>query len=165
MEKEFVHLIKEYSPLLYKICNLYCDEAEDKKDLFQEIILQLWKAYPSFRNESAVSTWIYRIGLNTAVSNFRKASKRFFKTSISDAVFEVPNPSEFTDKNDQIVALHKAISHLNTVEKALIMLYLEQKSYDEIGEILGITRSNVGVKLMRIKEKLEKTLKSYSYES
>ncbi|HYG38558.1 MAG TPA: sigma-70 family RNA polymerase sigma factor [Cytophagales bacterium] len=165
MEKEFVDLINSHSRLLYKICNLYCDEAEDRKDMFQEIVLQLWKAFPSFRNESSVSTWMYRIGLNTAVSNFRKVSKGVFKTSISDAVFQVPNPGDFYPESDQIIALHKAISELNTIEKAVVMLYLEEKSYEEIAEILGITKSNVGVKLLRIKGKLEKTLKTYSYES
>lgn len=108
---------------------------------------------------------MYRIGLNTAISNFRKTSKGIFKTSISDDVFQVPDPGQFSDENGNIAALHKAIGELDTIEKAVIMLYLEEKSYEEMSAILGITKSNVGVKLNRIKGKLEKKLKSYSYES
>ena len=165
MEKEFIHLINSHRGLLYKICNLYCDEAEDRKDLFQEIVLQLWKAYPNFRKESSISTWMYRIGLNTAISNFRKASKGIFQTSMQDEVFQVPDPDHFTQDNGRIAVLHQAIGKLNTIEKAVIMLYLEEKSYEEMAAILGISKSNVGVKLNRIKSNLEKTIKTHHYES
>lgn len=165
LEKEFVHIINSHRGLLYKICNLYCDEAEDRKDLFQEIVLQLWKSYPKFRNESSISTWIYRIGLNTAISNFRKASQKIYQTSMQDEVFQVPDPDQFIQDNEKFAALHQAIGKLNIIEKALIMLYLEEKSYEEMAAILGISKSNVGVKLNRIKSNLEKTIKTHHYES
>lgn len=164
MEKEFVLLIENHSGLIYKICNIYCDSLEDRKDLFQEIVLQLWKAFPNFRKESAITTWMYKIGLNSAVSYVRKTSKNIFQISFSEAVFQVPDPEQFKSESESIVALHKAISQLSTIEKAVIMLYLEEKSYEEMAAIIGITKSNVGIKLSRIKQKLEKTLKSYTYE-
>jgi RNA polymerase sigma-70 factor (ECF subfamily) len=164
LEKEFILLINSHRGLLYKICNLYCKEAEDRKDLFQEIVLQLWKAFPGFRQASAVSTWMYRIGLNTAVSNFRKQKRKIFPAAFSDYELESPAPEQFSDSDENITALHLAIGTLNTIEKAVVMLYLEEKSYEEIAQILGITKTNVGVKLNRIKNKLEVLLKSDKYE-
>ena len=132
--------------------------------MFQEMVLQLWKSYPKFRNESAISTWMYRIGLNTAISHLRKRPKNVFKISLSEDVFQIPDPAYFATENTGIAALHQAIAQLNTIEKAIMMLYLEEKSYREIALILGITKSNVGVKISRIKEKLEIILKSYNHE-
>ena len=165
MEKEFVNLITNHAGLIYKICNIYCNDPEDKKDMFQEIVLQLWKAFPSFRKEAAAGTWMYRVGLNTAISNYRKTSQGLFKTALSKAVFQVPDPAQLSIEGDNIASLHKAIATLNNIEKAIVMLYLEEKSYEEIAAIIGITKSNVGVKLSRIKSKLEKILKHYKYES
>ena len=108
---------------------------------------------------------MYRIGLNTAITDFRKTSRSIFKTAISDAVFQVPDPGELSPENGNIASLHRAIAELNNIEKALVMLYLEQKSYEEIAAILGISKSNVGVKLNRIKGKLEKILTDNGYES
>lgn len=164
MEKEFISILNENAGILYKVCNLWCDEPEDRRDLFQEIVLQLWKAWPSFRKESKVSTWMYRIGLNTAISVFRKKSKGLFTVSLSVGAFEIPDPAKFSAENENISALHKAIATLSSVEKAIIMLYLEEKTYREIAEITGISKENVGVKLNRIKSKPEVILKPISHE-
>ena len=164
MEKEFIRLINQHSGILYKVCNLYLQEAEDKRDLFQEIVLQLWKAFPNFRQEAQPSTWMYRIALNTAISNFRKKSKGFFTQSLSDDELQIPDPQQFSVGDDNIGILHRAIAQLSPIEKAIILLYLEEKSYEEIAEVIGITKSNVGVSLSRIKIKLEKILKSLPYE-
>ncbi len=160
MEKNFVSMINTHRGIIYKVCNLYCNDEEDKKDLFQEIVLQLWKAFPSFRNEALNTSWMYRVALNTAISNFRKESKKPDRKLISDADFQIPDINFYADENEHLNALKQAIEKLSEIEKALIMLYLEDKSYDEIAEIIGISNSNVGVRLNRIKTKLEKIIKS-----
>lgn len=164
MEKEFIRLINQHAGILYKVCNMYLQEAEDKRDLFQEIVLQLWKAFPNFRQEAQPSTWMYRVALNTAISNFRKKSKGFFVTSLSEAELQIPDPQQFSLEDDNIGILHRAIAQLSPIEKAIILLYLEEKTYEEIAEVIGISKSNVGVSLSRIKIKLEKILKTLSYE-
>ncbi|WP_394992703.1 RNA polymerase sigma factor [Emticicia sp.] len=160
MEKDFVEMINVHRGIIYKVCNLYCHDEEDKKDLFQEIILQLWRAYPSFRSESMNTSWMYRVALNTAISNFRKESKKPDRKSISDAEFQIPDMNFYTDENENMNLLNQAIEKLSEIEKAIIMLYLEEKNYNEIAEIIGISHSNVGVRLNRIKIKLEKIIKS-----
>lgn len=158
MEKEFIGLINTNRGLIYKVCNLYCHDDDNKKDLFQEIVLQLWTSYPGFRNESRNTTWLYRVALNTAISNFRKETRKPERKSLSDNEFQIPDMA-FEDR-DNSGELKQAIEHLSEIEKALIMLYLDDKSYDEIAEIIGITNSNVGVRLNRIKIKLEKIIKT-----
>ncbi len=160
MEKDFVEMINVHRGIIYKVCNLYCHDEEDKKDLFQEIVLQLWKAFPSFRKEALNTSWMYRVALNTAISNFRKESKKPDRKSISDAEFQIPDINFSADENEKLHLLKQAIEKLSEIEKAIIMLYLEDKSYDEIAEIIGISHSNVGVRLNRIKSKLEKIIKS-----
>jgi len=159
MEKIFIDTVNKHRGIIYKICNLYCDDQEDRKDLFQEIILQLWKGFPSFRGESSHSTWMYRVALNTAISNFKKEKKRPRPNSLSDHHFQIPDTPSFAQSED-LQALNTAISKLNEVDKAIIILYLDENSYDEIADIIGITRTNVGVRINRIKTKLENLLKS-----
>ena len=159
MEKEFVELINTNRGLIYKVCHLYGNN-DDKKDLFQEIVLQLWKAYPSFRKESLNTSWMYKVALNTAISNFRKESKKPDRNAISEAEFQIPDISFYAEEDDRLNLLRQAIEKLSEIEKAIIMLYLEEKSYDEIGEIIGISHSNVGVRINRIKSKLEKIIQS-----
>ena len=157
MEKEFIQLINYNRGLIFKVCNLYYHDYESRRDLFQEVILQLWKSYGGFRKESLGSTWIYRVALNTAISNFRKESKKPGKTSLTLEEFEIPDMYA-DDETEKRSALHLAIGKLTEIEKAIIMLYLDEKSYDEISEIIGISNSNVGVRLNRIKNKLSKLI-------
>jgi len=159
MEKAFVDMLNRHRGIIYKVCNLYCHEADDKQDLFQEITLQLWKAFPAFRQQAQQSTWMYRVALNTAISNFRKESRRPGLSPLSELDFDIPDDYPPNQKSEQINELMQAIGNLNPIEKAIIMLYLDEKSYDEIAEITGITKNNVGVKLNRIKTKLETLLK------
>ena len=160
MKKEFIELINNNRALIFKVCNLYCRDLENRKDLFQEVVLQLWKSFPGFRNESANSTWIYRVALNTAISNFRKESKKPEKKSLTLTEFEIPDMPGATDEKENSSALNLAIERLSEIEKAIIMLYLDEKSYEEISEIIGISNSNVGVRLNRIKNKLSKLIKT-----
>ncbi|MCW3110513.1 MAG: polymerase subunit sigma-70 [Segetibacter sp.] len=160
MEKEFIELINNNRVLIFKVCNLYCNENESRRDLFQEVVLQLWKSFPGFRRESANSTWIYRVALNTAISNFRKESKKPERQPLSQVEFDIPDMSVTANEKENRSMLHLAIKKLTEIEKAVIMLYLDDKSYDEISEIIGISNSNVGVRLNRIKNKLSKLIKT-----
>jgi RNA polymerase sigma factor (sigma-70 family) len=164
MEEVFINLINNHRGIIFKVCNLYCRDKEDQKDLFQEVTLQLWKSLPSFRNESLMTTWMYRVALNTAISHFRKESRKPDREGIAVADLQIPDLSGMAEENDKLALLKEAIQQLTKVEKAIIMLYLEEKSYAEISEIMGITHSNVGVKLNRIKIKLEKIIQSTHHE-
>jgi RNA polymerase sigma factor (sigma-70 family) len=163
MEKEFTDLINKHRRIIYKVCHVYGYERDYLEDLFQEIVLQLWKSFPSFRNEAQVSTWMYKVALNTAISHFRKEVKKPKSEALTSSEFQIPDMGGFAD-DESLTQLKTAIGKLSKIEKALIMLYLEEKSYQEISEIVGITLSNVGVKINRIKAKLEKIIKSDSYE-
>ena len=158
---DFLSKIFEHQGIIHKVCNLYADSAEDRKDLFQDMLLQLWKSYASFQQNSKWSTWMYSVCLNTALNTLRKnkKSKSFFPLDFlkQEPAACAHEPSE-TD--EQMVILHQAIATLSEIEKAIILLYLEEKSYEEIATIVGITTSNVGVKISRIKSKLELKLKS-----
>ena len=160
MEQAFIEMINGNRGTIFKVCNLYCREDENRKDLVQEIILQLWKSYASFRNEANINTWVYRVALNTAISNFRRESKKPDKTSLTEAVFQLPDILQSADEKEKIGMLNQAIGQLTEIEKAVIMLYLDEKTYDEIAEIMGITNSNVGVRLNRIKNKLSKIVQT-----
>ena len=160
MEQQFIGMLNKHRGIIYKVCNLYCDDTEDRRDLFQEIVLQLWRSFPSFRNDSSPSTWMYRIGLNTAITNFRKDSKRPERIAISERELQIPDMTYLSEKSENINLLKQAMECLNHIEKAIMMLYLEEKSYEEISEIVGISRSNVGVKINRIKTKLETIIKT-----
>ena len=159
IEKEFVKRIQKHQGILHKICFVYSNNNADKEDLYQEIVLQLWKSYPSFRKEAKFSTWMYRVALNTAITLNKKAALfENHKTQLSDE-YAI---SEVIDYSEDIKILYKAISKLSKIEKAIIMLWLEEKAYSEIAEIVGISEKNVSVKLVRSKKKLAKTIKKIS---
>lgn len=163
MEKEFLEMINGNRRLIFKVCHLYAFEKEFIDDLYQEIILQLWRSYPSFRREAKVSTWVYRVALNTAIGELRREVRKPGKTSLSDLHLELPDSSALHD--DRLHALNAAMRRVSPIDRALLMLYLEEKSYQEIGEILGISISNVGVKLNRLKNKLELLIKKEEHEN
>jgi len=156
MEKEFLKIIHDFQKIIYKICRVYRDTREDQEDLFQEIVYQLWKSYPSFKGESKVSSWIYRIALNTAIAIYRKSK------ILIDYYQEFPEhiqPSDEKTISENEERLFWALRKLNDSEKAVISLYLEDFNYQEIAEITGLSESNVGVRLNRIKNKLKEILK------
>jgi len=152
-EKEFIHLLNQHQKIVYKVCNLYMDLHSDREDLFQEITLQAWKAYGNFRGDAKFSTWLYRVALNTAITFFRKDKKKpdiYSTDSMPEKVEENTDPVE-----EQVKAMYAAIGELSKIDKALVMLYLEDYSYQEIGEMMGITANNVAVKMNRIKVRLK----------
>lgn len=163
MQEQFLQLIQEHSGMIHKVCRLYGHTETDRQDLFQEIIIQLWKSYPRFRGESKFSTWLYRIALNTAISDLRK-QKRQVDIVFSD--LPAPDLQEMgidKEKEDQLKQLYAAIGQLGEIEKAIVMLYLEDKSYEEMEDILGINQNNLRVKMNRIKEKLRKLTKEVEH--
>ncbi|KPM46806.1 RNA polymerase sigma factor [Jiulongibacter sediminis] len=159
MEQAFLEMINQHRGIILKVCRLYEDNSENRRDLFQEIVLQLWRSYPRFQGGSKVSTWVYRVALNTAITIFRKTSKSPKTVSIDLGLTLADFQNSGTD---QMQMLYSAIDQLNKLEKGLILLYLEDKNYQEMAEITGYTESNVGVKLHRIKNKLSNILNQKS---
>lgn len=156
-ENEFVERIQKHQGILHKICFVYSNTRADKEDLYQEIVLQLWKSYTSFRGAAKFSTWMYRVALNTAIRLNKKAAK--FKNTRRKLNTEVAS-EETPDYSEDIRILYEAISKLSKIEKAVILLWLEEKTYGEISEIVGISEKNVSVKLVRSKRKLAKIINS-----
>jgi RNA polymerase sigma-70 factor (ECF subfamily) len=160
LEKEFLQIITENQGIIHKVCSVYCDLEEDRRDLFQEILAQLWKSYPSFRNESKFSTWMYRVALNTAITSFKKDKRQPDKTGISYEGLQLAEEIYDSREEEQIKMLNKAVAHLSGIEKSIILLFLEDKKYEEIAEITGITQNYVRVKMNRIKKKLKLLMNS-----
>ena len=155
-KNRFLKEVIQHQAVIYKVCRMYRDTEEDREDLFQEIIYQLWKSYPKFQGKSKISTWIYRIGLNTAMATFRQPKLKIITNA---SVPEHPSSIHPVDAPSRDELLFAAIRKLNEDERALIGLYLEEMTYLEIGDILGISENNVGVRLTRIKKKLKELLK------
>ena len=154
-ETQFLALIKEHQGIIHKICRLYRDVREDREDLFQEITFQLWKSHQTFKNEAKISTWIYRIALNTAIATFRKKKQAIeYCPVLPDLAEEQPDEALALRQERLFTALKK----LDDGDKAIITLYLEDLTYQQIADITGISENYVGVKLNRIKIKLQNLL-------
>jgi len=156
-KEAFVGLIKENEGVIFKITSVYSNDKEDQKDLYQEIIYQLWKSFDSFKGNSKISTWMYRVALNTSIAHLNRGKKRIKQANID---FELLNISYEHDTliEERMSILYNHIKSLNTVEKGIILLFLEGKPYDEIAVITGFTKTNIGTRLNRIKEKLKKQI-------
>jgi len=155
MENEFIQTINAYAGIIHTVCRLYSREPEDRKDLYQEIVLQLWRAFPTFRAEAKASTWLYRVALNTAISSVRRRSRQIVSAPAEVELFAdqivTPPPDD-----EHMRQFYEAVEQLSPIEKAIVFLYLDDNSYDEMAQVIGISVSNVGVKLNRIKVKLKK---------
>jgi RNA polymerase sigma-70 factor, ECF subfamily len=156
-EKEFIELIKSHEVILHKICNVYFYRNPYKEDYYQEILIRLWKSFPSYKNQSSFSTWLYRVAINTAIDILRKQYLQPKLTELSKIEYNIPENEQniVTDSKEK---LYKAINYLSDVEKSIIILYLEDYSYKEIADIVGISESNTGVKINRIKIQIIKIL-------
>lgn len=154
----FIQTIDEHKKIIYKIVNSYCPNRENRKDLEQEIIIQLWKSFDKYDDHYKYSTWMYRIALNVAISFYRKERKWSLKSDFytEASIFNMVDENDDDELDDQIKLLQNFINNLNELNKALMLLYLEEKSHEEIAEILGITKTNVATKIGRIKLKLKK---------
>lgn len=155
-EKEFLSMIYDNQGIIHKICRIYRNSHEDREDLFQEVIFQLWRSYPSFSGGSKVSTWLYRVALNTAMASFRKNKP---DVTLAEYLPDVQFENMKNEDNERQEELLACIRQLSEPDRALITLYLDELSYQQIAVILGISESNVGVKLTRIKIRLHKLVK------
>ncbi len=151
-EKMFASIMHDYGATISGICFSYASNADDLKDLRQDILINIWKGLASFRGDSSLSTWIYRVALNTCVSTVRKKSKSL-STIPLDGIMEPPEDND-PDSRDRIETLHKLISTLSPLDKAVITMWLDERKYEEIAEVTGISRNNVAVRINRIKQKL-----------
>ena len=159
-ERNFVELLQKHQNIVHKICRLYTNDADAHKDLFQEITIQLWKAYPKFRGDSKFSTWMYRVGLNTSITLYRKSLRRVESQRLDPIAYKLSYEYYDDTKDEQLKLIYAAVHKLNDIEKGVIFLYLENKSYKEISETLGISEVNARVRMNRIKTKLKNQLNS-----
>lgn len=157
MEKDkFIQVIKENRNLIFKVCYSYCRDKENRKDLEQEILFQLWKSFEKFDGHVKISTWIYRIALNTAISFYRNDNKNVGNTvAFDESIISVSRHEQDLEKDENITLLYQFIDKLSVLDKALMLLYLDDNKYKEIADILGISETNVATKISRIKKTLK----------
>jgi RNA polymerase sigma factor (sigma-70 family) len=155
-KNEFLKLIQSNKGIIFKICNSYCHNQSDREDLAQEITYELWKSGKSFNTDYTFSTWMYRVALNVAISFYRKWKKRAHVMPFAERLFEIEDKDDRTAVTEEkINQLQRFINELKELDRALMILYLDSKTYNEIAEILGITATNVATKINRIKDKMK----------
>lgn len=156
-QNEFMKLLADYQAIIHKVNLLYFKSAADQQDNFQEVVYQLWKSFPTVKNKEKPASWIYAVAINTSISKIRKDSKIAFYGSIADLADRMENEPEPENANYQ--KLLSALQGLSEVDKSIMLLYMEDYSYEEIAAIIGISVSNVGTKIHRLKSQLQKQLK------
>ena len=155
LEHEFVSNLEKHQNIVHKICRMYTNDQDSHNDLFQEITIQLWNAYPKFRGDSKFSTWMYRVALNTAITLYRKSKKNLYTQDYDEISFKIKAEVYDDEIEQQLKLMYKAVKELNDIDKALVFLYLEDQSYKEISDTLGISEVNARVKMNRIKKALK----------
>ncbi len=158
IEHKFIVEFEQNQNIIHKVCRIYTSNQDAHNDLFQEIAIQLWKAYPKFRGESKLSTWMYRIGLNTAITLYRKSKRSIVTQDFDSVLYRIDSTSYDDTEEEQLKLMYKAIHQLTDIDKALIFLYLEDVNYKEISETMGITEVNARVRMNRIKTRLKTIL-------
>jgi RNA polymerase sigma-70 factor (ECF subfamily) len=161
-KEAFIEILSDYQGILHKVSLVYFKNEADREDNLQEIIYQLWKSFSSLKNHNSIGSWIYAVSINTSISRIKMASRIEYRETIP----ELPDQSDIIEKismNESLQLLINAIYNLDEVDKSIMLLYLEEKSYDEIAEIVGISKSYVGVRINRAKEILKKSLNKYSH--
>ncbi len=160
-QTEFLKLVEQHRGIIIKICAIYARQPEEREDHFQEVIVQLWKAWPSFKGLSKFSTWLYRIALNTSISGLRK--KKTDLVYMDQLHMPESGYEEDNTRKEQLGALYRAIRQLPEIDRAVVMLFLEDHSYEEMEEILGISQGALRVKMARAKEKLKRTIQTIEH--
>jgi len=163
-ETAFLKLINQHKGIIYKASRMYADSAEDREDLQQEILIQLWKSYQNFKGNSEFSTWMYRVAINTAITFLKKEKQRVHYHSEAPLHFEVPHEDYNPAKDKQLEIFYKAVQELHVLEKAVIFYFMEGMSHKDIGSNLGLSEGNARVKLNRTKEKIQQIIKKSGYE-
>lgn len=161
-EQAFLRRMNEHKGILFKVSKMYMDQPDDQEDLFQEIVLQLWKAYDSFKGDSQFSTWMYRVAINTAIVYFKKEKRKPIQQAFTTEHI-ADQPSNTEEQESQINHFYRAVQQLDKIDKAIIFYQLEGYSHREIGQNLGISEGNARVKLNRAKEKLKQIIKKQGY--
>ena len=162
-EKIFNHWFDQYRGTIFKVVRAYGDNHHDQQELFQEICLQLWKSVPNYRGDAAVFTWVYRVAIYTALAWIKRERKQ--KQSLTGLAKDTVLLDQADDYRDQQLEwVYRQINQLNEIDRSLMLLWLDQLSYRTISEVLGISESNVGVKINRIKKSLTEQLKNLDHE-
>jgi len=156
-KEEFLEILSNYQGILHKVSLIYFRNKSEREDNFQEIIYQLWKSFPQLKNKNSIGSWIYAVSINTSIYRLRKESRIEYREKLPESVdkFDLIEELSFNETSRRLL---KAIYNLNEIDKSIMLLYLEEKSYDEIAEILGLSKSNVGVRISRAKELLKQNL-------
>lgn len=160
LEQTFLDQINQSQGIILRICNVYAKDAHDRKDLFQEILIQLWKSYPSFQGKSKFSTWLYRVSLNVAIQNLRIRKRQPSETIQFEHLENLPDVNIDDQHESKLQWLLQALHQLSPIDKAIVMLYLEEKDNEEIAAIIGINQNYVRVKMNRIKTQLREISKT-----
>lgn len=158
IEHKFIVEFEQNQNIIHKVCRIYTSNQDAHNDLFQEVAIQLWKAYPKFRGESKLSTWMYRIGLNTAITLYRKSKRSIVTQDFDSVLYKIESTNYDDTEEEQLKLMYKAIHQLTDIDKALIFLYLEDVNYKEISETMGISEVNARVRMNRIKTRLKTIL-------
>ena len=164
LRKKFLEILSDYQGILHKVSLIYFKNKTEREDNFQEIVYQLWKSYPKLQKEGSIGSWIYAVSINTSISRLKKKSR----VEYNEAVPELADQSNIEDeisKNEAFQLLLDAIYNLDVISKSIMLLYLEEKTYGEISEIIGVSKSNVGVRINRAKELLKQNLKHSYHEN
>jgi RNA polymerase sigma-70 factor (ECF subfamily) len=158
-KEEFLEILSNYQGILHKVSLIYFKNATDRVDNFQEIVYQLWKSYSKLQNRNSIGSWIYAVSINTSISRLKKISRIEYRETLP----ELPDSSDIFEelsKNESLKLLLNAIYELDEIDRSIMLLYLDEKSYDEIAEIIGISKSNVGVRISRAKESIKQNIKN-----
>lgn len=160
----FVQYIQENKGIIYKICQVYCSDKTEREDLAQEMVYELWKSFPRFDSAYRFSTWMYRVALNVAISFYRKEKKTITAIPFSEALLQFEEPTGADPENEKnLVLLQQFISRLKEIDRSVILLYLDDKSYREMAEIIGTTETNIATRLNRIKDKLKQNFAQHNH--
>ncbi len=155
-EPHFLELLQLHRKIVLKVASMYCWDPEERRDLAQEIVLQLWRAYPSYDQERAFSTWMYRIALNVAISSARRSARRGLEVPFDETANDVIDATSGAGPDDRVEALYRYMQTLAPLDRALVMLYLDERSYREIADVLGISETNVATKINRLKQRMRR---------
>jgi len=159
LKEEFLEILSDYQGILHKVNLIYFRNRSDREENFQEIIYQLWKSFPRLQNKKSIGSWIYAVSINTSISKIKKDSRIEYREKLPEVTDMIDIEEEFA-LSETYRMLLQAIYNLNEIDKSIMLLYLEEKTYDEISEIIGISTSNVGVRISRAKELLKQNLKN-----
>lgn len=157
-KQTFTRTIQHHERLIYKVASFYTNDHHDREDLVQEIIYQLWRSFESYQNKASMSTWLYRVAMNVAIYHLKKSKKSIATVPLDAIGLDLVSDTDASDPRLQV--LRQLVQQLNLLDRGIVMLYLENKNYAEIADIVGISESNVGTRLSRIKEKLRKKLQN-----